>query len=241
MPSGSKSIVEDNPSIETANEQTDEIEDEKSSGRAFSSVAGLDPQVDESFIISFNFRASSFPGLEKRQKLLTKFESQTPPLVGWAIALRRIPSSLRFEVYLRDAEGKGGWYSLAPIEARLNIGYQVTIIISPGSFISAYMQEIGEDNKPLNKSNVVNLGGIPIFDIKNVNNKSALKITSGKPKRSHFNATISDVSIFHTKDLPGVGDFQRGMTEGSNFLFNLFPTGCILSLTDRSDSCIIKQ
>lgn len=93
-----------------------------------SEPASIDPQIDVDFLVSFSVRFERLPQNNERFNILSKYEQSSRPYSGWAIGLSRRAAQYRPEVYWKGSNGKGGWYSFAPLSLTPSTWYQLTLL-----------------------------------------------------------------------------------------------------------------
>lgn len=214
--------------------------DEERSSTVVSSRKEFNPLKDELFVVSFIFNQETAPMYDRRQKLIAHYEADKKPYAGWAIALRRFTTSYRFEFYLRDKNGTGGWFSFDTIEnIEKTKNYALSFVVSPDDYIFALVSELDKDMKATGRTQ--KLGGFPIQGIVEVEAESKLQITSGKPKIGPFRGEISSFSIFKLPQTVAEKSLIQSTKEGPRSLLVEYPNSCILSLTEGNNSCLYNQ
>lgn len=190
------------------------------------------PHPGEAFLVSFYFRQISPPVYNRRQRLILHYEADITPYKGWAVAFRRFASSSRFEFYLQDSKGKGGWFSFDSVELGNSTWYSVAFVLETGTMISAYLSELDEG---LNSgSNSIKLGGFPLEGLADVNAISSLQVTSGRPKIGTFRGNVDELTILKLPELPDEGIFRSKIKDGPRGVLRSFPDNCVLSLRSES-------
>ncbi len=196
----------------------------------------LNFKVDEIYVINFSLKINVPSELRKRQKLVAKFNKKTIPATGWAVAIRRVESSSRFEVYLQDQKGSGGWFTFAPVDFVKDNFYEITFVISPGNFMSGYMKKEGELEK-----NVIEMGTLPLAKLQNIESVDNLQITSGNPKYDVFSGGIKDVSIFKLPEIPNQKILLKSLSKGSDSFLSPFAENCVISFSNNKYKCEIDH
>jgi len=121
------------------------LEPQNSALRVVSDTS-FDPDPSRYFVVSLNFKAISLPRTGKRQKLIAKYTDDSSPYPGWALAIRRLNTSTRPEVYWQNKEGKGGWHTFDDVHFSRNQWYSLTLIARDSDLISLYVEKL--DSKP---------------------------------------------------------------------------------------------
>jgi len=201
-------------------------------GLVLPSHPSFSPHPGEAFLVSFYFRQLTPPAYNRRQRLILHYEADILPYKGWAVALRRFASSSRFEFYLQDSEGKGGWFSFDSVEIKNSTWYSVTFVLETGTMVSAYLSELDDNLRIL--SNTVRLGGFPLEGLSDVNAVSSLQVTSGRPKVGTFRGNVDELTILKLPELPEEAIFRSKIKEGPRGVLRSFPDNCVLSLPSES-------
>jgi hypothetical protein len=194
------------------------------------------PDIDSSFVITFLFKQSVPPSFNRRQKLITHYESDKPPYAGWAIAFRRFHSSYRFEFYLQDKTGSGGWFSFDVIDLKNDAWYALTFIVKPDEFISGYSVLLNDTYEPV--SSLKKLGGFPLAGLREnfgtnffeTALQSNLQITSGTPKIGPFKGRVEGLNIFQLPVLLQEKQFRKDVLKGSYSIAKKYPEACVITL-----------
>ncbi len=225
---------EELPEVDTLEDKT--IQDDRHS-IIIPSKKEFSPDQSKVTVISFYFYQETPPVFNRRQKLIIHYQEDKIPYPGWAIAFRRFPSSSRFEFYVKDKNGAGGWFSFEGVHLEKNKWYAITFALKTNEFIFSLFTPLTEEMKPSGKSK--KLGGFPLSGIQNVEANSKLQITSGKPRIGPFRGNIKGLSIFQLDDLPKEKIFMSHAKEGSSSLLKEYSSHCILSLLEdeRAGSC----
>lgn len=138
-----------------------------SSRQTFSEIKSakeIDPRDDSVFVVSCRVRFSKLPEVGKRERLFFKYAINQIPYSGWALALRRWPGSIRPEVYWRDAEGNGGWYTFGDVVLSEGEWYNFTFIVEDGSALSMYVTSATEEPAVLLASEAF-VGGFSVEEV----------------------------------------------------------------------------
>lgn len=124
----------------------------------------IDPGDKYAFVVSAKVRFSQLPEVGKRERLFFKYAVNQKPYSGWALALRRWPGSVRPEVYWRDSQGKGGWYTFGDVNLNEGQWYSFTFVVEEGVALSMYISPYSEQQPhlPLSKAFV---GGVSIAEV----------------------------------------------------------------------------
>lgn len=110
--------------------------------QSFAADRAFDPSAGAPFIVSVAFQLEELPTKRKRRKLIYKYDADKAPYQGWALALHRLTTSLRPELYWQGADGKGGWYSFEELKLTPGKRYAVTLYAAPGRSISLFIEEL---------------------------------------------------------------------------------------------------
>ncbi len=200
----------------------------------------LFPKSGEAFVVSFFIEQTAEATFDKRMRLITNYDSERAPSSGWAIAIKRLKTSTRFDVYLKDKNGLGGWYSLSPVpELNENIKLAVTFIIEPSTFISGFISKVDNKYEPTSKSSK-QIGGILVDPLDEIISKGDFHVTSGIVSSNTFKGSIKDVSIFRLNEVPPIEEFKKISNGGPRSLLKVFSDFCIMSQVEGS-TCEIKH
>ncbi|HMO17391.1 MAG TPA: hypothetical protein PKA63_04655 [Oligoflexia bacterium] len=246
------------------------FEEEERTNLSFHSHPSFTPKPGEGFITSFLFQLNTPPQFDRRQRLIMHYESGRAPYAGWAIALRRLPSSNRFEFYLQDNFGKGGWFSFDAVSLEIGQWYAFTVVLEPSTFISAYISTLPDENlidtdfsrfpannNKLNNSLVASgelqrdskkrfagqftpLGGFPLEGLSIDTIKATLQITSGSPRIGPFKGRVEEFTILRVPQLGSANEFMKSAREGPKSLLISYPDSCVISLSPYSKNCEIQ-
>jgi hypothetical protein len=194
------------------------------------------PRTDSSFVVSFLFKQTVPPAFNRRQKLIAHYEAALPPYVGWAVAFRRFHSSYRFDFYLKDNAGSGGWFSFDVLDLKNDAWYALTFIIRPDEFISAYSVLLNDSHEPV--LGLKKLGGFPLTTARDDSEnvffdkplQSNLQITSGTPKIGPFRGRVEGITLLHLPALTSEKQFRKDAVKGPYGLLRTYPDACALTL-----------
>lgn len=218
-------------------------EGEATDSSAFSLPSNTDlfPDNASPLVISYYMRYIDPPPVGKRQRLITNYETKISPFPGWALALTRFRTSLRFEFYLKDKDNKGGWNTLAPLtldkEINPNTWFALTFLVDPSSLISSVYAEVDEEFNTLENFIPVT-SGISIEPLGDVKANSLFLVTSGTPRKSYFKAELKEVSIFKLDALPKADEFINLAKGGPRSLKKVYSKFCSLTLEgDGAEFC----
>jgi hypothetical protein len=190
------------------------------------------------FIVSFFFSQEVAPVFHRRQKLVAHYEADKAPYTGWAIAFRRFPSSYRFEFYLKDRAGAGGWFSFDTIDIKKDKWYAITFVVKADQYLFSLITPLDPDLKPSGKTQ--RLGGFPLSGIQELETQSRLQITSGKPKIGPFRGSVRGFTVLQLDELPGEKIFSAQVREGPRSLLTEYPDRCIISLYETGNTGVCK-
>ena len=76
--------------------------------------ANLNPEENQNFYLSIWFNPRELPREEMRFPIISKINSERRAQPGYAIALHRFSDEIRPEVYWRNDDGRGRWFTFAP-------------------------------------------------------------------------------------------------------------------------------
>lgn len=74
----------------------------------------LNPELNQNFYLLFWFNPKELPKEGTRLPLLSKINSDRRAQPGFAIALKRNSDEIRPEIYWRNDEGRGRWFTFSP-------------------------------------------------------------------------------------------------------------------------------
>ena len=224
-----------------------DFKDEEKVDSSFFSIkssANLFPSEAEPILLSFYFRYIEPPPIDKRQRLVTNFDSQNLPYSGWALAMTRLRTSLRLEFYLKDRDGLGGWYTLSPLDisrADNSVArwYAMSFLVLPGNFISSLYAKVNTDFTP-DKNDQGYVTGVSIDSFGEISADSLFQVTSGSPKSSSLIVEIAELVIFKLRNVPNESEFLKAAKGGPRSLKANFKDSCVLALDgEGEDFCEI--
>lgn len=76
--------------------------------------SSINPELNQNFYLLMWFNPKELPREGMRLPILSKINSDRRALPGFAIALKRNSDEIRPEVYWRNDEGRGRWFTFAP-------------------------------------------------------------------------------------------------------------------------------
>lgn len=196
----------------------------------------LNLKVDTIYVVNFSLKVTVPSELRKRQKLIAKFNKKTLPATGWAIAIRRVESSSRFEIYLLDSKENGGWFSFSAIDLLENQFYEITFVINPGNFMTGYIKAEGEA-----ETKVIEMGTLSLADLHDIDSIDNLQVTSGNPKNDVFSGSIKNVSIFKFDKLPSKKNLLKALSKGSDKFLEPYADSCVISFASKKYRCEIEH
>lgn len=194
----------------------------------------LDLISENYYLFSFNLKIDEFPELERREKLITKYNASSTPPIGWLIAIKHINSSTKLEVFLMDESGAGGWLTFAPMTLEPHINYRFTIILKVGGFISSYLIN---DIVP----QITNLGTYPLDEIKDIKSSSGLKISSANAKYNKFRGEISNFTIFTMKNALKQSEVEKLFSKNAEDFYKDNNYSCIISFNENIRDCKLNS
>ena len=184
--------------------------DPLSSYVSVSNDPALDPREDEIFLLAILLKVEDLPKAGKREKVIYKYDSSTPPYAGWALALHRMSTSLRPEVYWRDDAGKGGWFSFDEFNLVKGAWHRFYLFAQAGEFLSLYVERL--DKSSVYSTNIkdgkkklsetIFLGGFEISDVSLPNNSGDLFLRATNGRSRSFRTEISEVIIANVLKVP---------------------------------------
>ncbi len=138
---GIKSASGSDSGDEPQGEATAEEADQRGGGFFASIPSGkeIDPVAGKGFLLSVLVRIDQLPNTDARQKIVSKF-TDTKPLVGWSLALRRYNGIVRPEVFYRGPDGQGGWFPFEQVQIDSTVWYNVSLIVNPGNWMVLFWE-----------------------------------------------------------------------------------------------------
>ncbi len=217
-------------------------EPKESSYFSLKSDGDLFPSDAEPILLSFYFKYTQAPPLDKRQRLVTNYDSQTAPYAGWALSLIRLRTSTRLEFYLKDQDGTGGWYTLSPLpvstlESQELDWHALSFLVLPGNFISSVYAKVNDDFSPYNQDNSY-ITGVSIDTLNDISANSYFQVTSGETKTSSLRVEIRELVLFKLKNIPSSELFLPAAKAGPRGLKKTFKDSCVLAIEgEGKDFC----
>ncbi len=196
--------------------------------RTIASDRGFDPVPGKVFVVSFLFRIEELPRQGKRQKIVYKYDNDTKPFAGWAIALRRLDSSTRPEIYWQSARGDGGWYSFDHFNLKKRTWYAATFTARPGDYMNLYLREFPTlpDGTPDRSSaedadeigltpvgEVVFSGGYSLSGIETPVTSAPL-LFAARQNRGEMRLELAELAIGANEDFPTKPERVRPVLQG---------------------------
>lgn len=175
--------------------------------RSLPSREGLDPRAGTVFVASAVVRFAELPEIGARQRVFYKYASSSWPYPGWGLAVRRLPASLRPEVYWQGSSGEGGWYTFGDIEISTSSWYSFSFLVQDGSYLSLYWEKLGEvdgqdSGKKHRRSAVRYSGGFQLDDIDSPRTDAPLQVAPASPEAAGGAVFVSSMLVAHIKDPP---------------------------------------
>ena len=177
----------------------------------------LDPVPGKYFIVSLQVKLGSLPRVGKRQRLAAKYSNRDVPYPGWAIAVRRLSTSTRPEVYWQNKEGKGGWYTFENMRFSKRRWYNLTLIARDQDLLSLYAEELeedgtsadeadddgeAEDTNTLSAQGVRFLGGYNLSEVRLVPTDAPVEVAPRSGDSSGFRGELRNFLIAQPERLP---------------------------------------
>lgn len=205
---------------------------------AFVKGEGLDPEEDELFLVSFMLRFDTLPLVGKRNNIVAKYERDRQPYPGWAVAVHRLSTSVRPEVYWRGEDGKGGWLTFADVEFLPNRWYAMSVVARPGKMISVYIQalaphdhagarsasgwvQVGDVLEPL--GDVIFAGGHDISGLQTPRTVSDLQVGAKARGKTAFRGDIAHLLISTPTELSlSIDNLRTALSGGPLTIRRLF-------------------
>lgn len=129
----------------------------------------LDPVAGGNFLVSFYVRFDSFPRSGKRQKIVAKYNLKDAGSPGWAIAIKKLSTSIRPELYLRPTiapsaevktQSNEGWFTFDRVNFDTDKWYAMTAIMREREFVALYLEEFPNLIQPVDAEALVNQGSL---------------------------------------------------------------------------------
>lgn len=100
-----------------------------------------DPVSAKDFVVAVYFQFSQLPPFGARQNIIGKYSSSQNPPPGWALAIQRFDTSVRPEVYWRDSNGKGGWFTFEKFDLLPRKWYGLTFVSTVENNLLLFLEE----------------------------------------------------------------------------------------------------
>lgn len=213
---------------------------------AFAAVAphpGLDAAPDEPFLVSFLVRFDELPEEGYRHNLVAKYSGSTRPYPGWAVGVHRRSTSLRLEVYWRDALGSGGWFPFDSVSLVPKKWYALSLVARPRQSLALFIQDIdtpfdddGAEGRELRTgSRVKFVGGHDVSDVGIPGTDAHLVLGATRQGKEGFTGNVALVLIAHPKALASSAEeFRRALDGGpTHIVKKLHPEEISLWITER--------
>lgn len=188
--------------------------------RTVATDRGFDPEPGKVFVVSFLFRVENLPRQGKRQKIIYKYDNDKKPFAGWAIALRRLDSSTRPEVYWQSGAGDGGWYSFDHFNLKKRTWYAATFTARPGDYMNLYIREFPTmpdgtpDRTPADESDEPSVGVTPVGEV----------VFSGGYALTGIETPVTDAPLQFAARQSGGGEMRLELAELAIGAHEDFPT-----------------
>jgi hypothetical protein len=136
-------------------------------------------------IVQVSFKIEKLPEVGKRARILLNYLYDTPPYKGWALAVRRLPASIRPEVYWQGEDGKGGWFTFGDLEISVGDVLNLTFLATKNSILGLSANIYKEGALSLEKASKPKfLGGFDVKEIGGTETEAKLLAVSGSEEKS---------------------------------------------------------
>ncbi len=224
---GSLASPEQGGGLRTAEDGELPVTDPQEAQSAYRSVASddsLDPGADRYFLVSVDFKIASLPKMGRRQKLISKYASGGSPNPGWALAIRRLNTSTRPEIYWQNKDGKGGWYTFDNVRFERNQWYSLTLVARDGDLLSLYIQQLttqGQNELSEEGDEPSELGvGAKFIGGYNLDGQlltptaAALEFSAPVSENNEFRGEVRNILLAQPRDIPQRHEKLRSFLEG---------------------------
>ncbi len=172
----------------------------------------LDPKNGNFFVVSVDVKIASLPRMGKRQRLVSKYSNESQPYPGWGIAIRRLNTSTRPEVYWQNSKGKGGWYTFEHVRFEKNRWYTFTLVARNHDLLSLYLEPRepvpsempapDADMAESSGSGVQFLGGYNLAEVEVSPTAAALEFPPPVVENGEFRGQIRNVLVAQPAHIP---------------------------------------
>ena len=196
-------------------DDSDEVVESSTGFAVYSKDHSLGPADGETFVVSFLVRFDKLPGAGRKNNLVSKYDRHKAPYAGWAIALRRLSTSVRPAVYLRGADGSGGWFTFSDYQFRSGEWYQLAVVIRRLDSVSVFIQPMNVPRNQLLKNGWITigeglsvqgdvefLGGHSIADVAIPESSLEMVLGADRATRENFQGEVAEFLVASGAELP---------------------------------------
>lgn len=190
----------------------------------------------KTYMIMFDLTVTSESGTDKRRQLITKYDPDSTPPVGWGIALRKTPASTRMEFYLNDGKTPLGWMPFGSIQPVRNEKKTYFLIFTPGDFVSLYSKN------PAISKQIEEHGVYAIKEIGDIQSRADLLITSGSVQHNSFKSVIENINILSFKQFSfSKKEFLKFLQKNSDEIRFNEQVICLLEVPSQREDCTFRS
>lgn len=171
-------------------------------------------------VVDFSVSFANLPQVGYRKRIISKFNGVSDPYPGWAFAVKRFRKSVRFQIYLKDILGEGGWHSLGAVRLEHSQAYRFILVFRKSGYFSAYMGKEGE---------LSYLGGAVVTtgDLQDESYQTRLVLGTGRPGPYSFDGVFHHLNVYDLEK--GLSTWEEGLVKFSDIPSNvLLQEGIIL-------------
>ena len=217
-------VTDDSAIVRSVEETDGTATPEQAPFRTVASDESLDPRPDRYFVVSVDFKITNLPRTGRRQKLIAKYSGKDSPYPGWAVAIRRLNTSTRPEVYWQDQSGNGGWYTFDNVRFEKNEWYAMTLVARDGELLSLYLQQLtsqpaatpaDEDEEPSQLGvGAKFIGGYNLAGLSATPTTAALEFSPPLSENNEFRGEVKHILLARPEKIPMRNEKLRGFLEG---------------------------
>lgn len=165
----------------------------------------FDPQPGRPFVVSTLFRLRWLPDRGVRNSLVLNYNPFEYPNSGWAIGMQRFQTSFRIEVYWKDENNKGGWYTLESTKLNARRWYVLTLVVYPEKVLAVYLSpyKVTKDGaSDLSSGDIQYLGAVSVESLGLPRSTFKTRVGAAKSSSEAFRGEIAGLIISSPERLP---------------------------------------
>ena len=162
--------------------------------------SAIEPASDKDFFLYIWLKLRRLPAEGERLILLSKFDERSASRRGYSLALSGEREAVRPEVYWRDENNNGTWFTFSELDASARTWTLFALSFRQGRYLGLHAATINsESDYPLKLPDIKLLGGyeLPEIIIPTANSDLLVGAFGG----GRFRGRMGPIGIFHTSSL----------------------------------------